>query len=81
MCGSVVTSPVDVVKTRLQSDLLRTKHAGIGIIVGDSVVRVQRPGELLWHFVDCAYHLVSILLPPSPLPEFIHIYTHIHACA
>ena len=55
MCGAVVTSPFDVVKTRLQSDLFRQKHADVGAVVGDSVVLVRRPGGLLWHFVETAH--------------------------
>jgi len=55
MCGAIVTSPFDVVKTRLQSDLFRQKHAGVGALVGDSVVLVRRPGGFLWHFVETAH--------------------------
>ena len=55
MCGAVVTSPFDVVKTRLQSDLFRQKHTDVGAVVGDSVVLVRRPGGLLWHFVETAH--------------------------
>ena len=62
MCGAVVTSPFDVVKTRLQSDLFRTKHAGVGAVVGDSVVLVRKPGELLWHFVETA-HIIRLASP------------------
>jgi len=53
MCGAIITSPFDVVKTRLQSDLFRHKHASVGV-VGDSVV-LTRPGGLLWHFVETAH--------------------------
>ncbi len=68
MCGAVVTSPFDVVKTRLQSDLFRQKHAGVGAVIGDSVVVVRRPGAILWHFVETA-HIIRLrpILPPSPL--------------
>jgi hypothetical protein len=63
MCGAIVTSPFDVVKTRLQSDLFRQKqHAGVGALVGDSVVLVRRPGGFLWHFVETA-HIIR-LRPP-----------------
>ena len=73
MCGAVVTSPFDVVKTRLQSDLFRQKHSGVGAVVGDSVVLVRRPGGFLWHFVETS-HIIryashSILLP-LPCAEF-----------
>ena len=69
MCGAIVTSPFDVVKTRLQSDLFRQKHAaGVGAVVGDSVVLVRRPGGFLWHFVETIHIIqlrpVHIFLPP-----------------
>jgi solute carrier family 25 protein 33/36 len=66
MCGAVVTSPFDVVKTRLQSDLFRQKHADLGAVVGDSVVLVRRPVGLLWHFVETAH---IIRYDPSPSPS------------
>jgi len=65
MCGAIVTSPFDVVKTRLQSDLFRQKHAGVGAVVGDSVVLVRRPGGVLWHFVETV-HIIR-LRPIIPL--------------
>ena len=75
MCGAVVTSPFDVVKTRLQSDLFRQKHAGVGAVVGDSVVLVRRPGGLLWHFVETSHiiRLRPILFRPLPLCRNSHI--------
>ncbi|KAH9987499.1 mitochondrial carrier domain-containing protein [Russula vinacea] len=66
MCGAVVTSPFDVVKTRLQSDLFRQKHAGVGAVVGDSVVLVRRPGGILWHFVETAHIIRDIARDESP---------------
>ena len=59
MCGAIVTSPFDVVKTRLQSDLFRQKHASVGAVVGDSVVLVRRPGGFLWHFVETT-HIIRL---------------------
>jgi Mitochondrial carrier protein len=70
MCGAVVTSPFDVVKTRLQSDLFRQKHTDVGAVVGDSVVLVRRPGGFLWHFVETT-HIIRYASRPvsiSPLP-------------
>ena len=64
MCGAVVTSPV--VKTQQQSDLFRQKHAGVGAVVGDSVVLVRRPGGFLWHFVETA-HIIRLRPPFFPL--------------
>ena len=54
--GALVTSSFDVVKTRLQSEMLRQRHAGVGAVVGDSVLLLRRLGGLLWHFVETAYH-------------------------
>ena len=59
MCGAIITSPFDVVKTRLQSDLFREKHANIGIIAegasGSAVLVPRRPGGLLYNFVETGY--------------------------
>jgi solute carrier family 25 protein 33/36 len=70
MCGAVVTSPFDVVKTRLQSDLFRQKYADVGAVVGDSVVLVRRPGGLLWHFVETAHIIRDIARDESPRALF-----------
>lgn len=53
MCGAILTSPFDVVKTRLQSDLFRHKHAAVGAM-GDSslVVGASRTTGFLYHFVE-----------------------------
>lgn len=55
MCGAIVTSPFDGVKTRLQSNLFRQNYTDVGPVVGDSVVLVRRPGGLLRHFVETAH--------------------------
>ena len=76
MCGAVVTSPFDVVKTRLQSDLFRQKHTTVGAVVGDSVVLVRRPGGFLWHFVETA-HIIRLRPPPlAPLFAAAVLTTH-----
>ncbi|KAF8479867.1 hypothetical protein F5888DRAFT_922495 [Russula emetica] len=66
MCGAVVTSPFDVVKTRSQSGLFRQKHAGVGAVVGDSVVLARRPGGFLWHFVETTHVIWDIARGESP---------------
>lgn len=66
MCSAIVTSPFGVVKTRLQSDLLRQKHAGVGAVVGDSVVLIRWAGGFLWHFVKTA-HIIWLHPPFFPL--------------
>jgi solute carrier family 25, member 33/36 len=47
MCGAVLTSPFDVVKTRLQSDLFCHKHAA-----GAVVVSAPRTTGFLYNFVE-----------------------------
>jgi hypothetical protein len=74
MCGAIVTSPFDVVKTRLQSDLFRQKHVGVGAVVGDSVLLVRRPGGILWHFVETV-HIIR-LRPYFPLAPFFVAFLH-----
>ena len=58
MCGAIVTSPLDVVKTRLQSDMFREKHASVGTVVGNGgggmVVIPRRPG-LFYNFVETVH--------------------------
>ena len=66
MCGAIVTSPFDVVKTRLQSDLFREKHATIGL-AGNGTVVVQRRPNLLWHFVETGHILKCVSDPFSLL--------------
>lgn len=61
MCGAIVTSPFDVVKTRLQSSLFREKHvsmgiAGVGGNGGVMTATVPRRG-LLWNFVETGHIL------------------------
>ena len=56
MCGAIVTSPFDVVKTRLQSDLFRAKHGGGGVVLeGNGVAAVAVRRNLLWHFVETVH--------------------------
>lgn len=55
MCGAIVTSPFDVVKTRLQSDLFRQKHVSVAGVGEGAVVLGSRPGGLLWNFVETGY--------------------------
>ena len=66
--GALVTSSFDVIKTRLQSKMLHQRHAGIGTVVGDSVVLLWRLGGLLWCFVETA---CIIWLRPISFPSCI----------
>lgn len=72
MCGAIVTSPFDVVKTRLQSSLFREKHARATVSVlhggGTASVLVHPPRSpgLLYHFVETAQIIKSV-----------HYYSHV----
>ena len=52
-----MTSPFDVVKTRLQSDLFRHKHAAVGVISnsGTVVIGAPRTTGLLYNFIETGY--------------------------
>jgi solute carrier family 25, member 33/36 len=54
MCGAIVTSPFDVVRTRLQSDLFRHKHAAVGVMGNSSaaIMTAPRTTGLLYNFVE-----------------------------
>ena len=57
MCGAIVTSPFDVVKTRLQSDLFKVKPASVTLAGNGSLVIPHRPNNLLYHFVETGHIL------------------------
>ncbi|KAG6898949.1 hypothetical protein C0993_002410 [Termitomyces sp. T159_Od127] len=63
MCGAIVTSPFDVVKTRLQSSLFQAKSASIGIMTngGSVMVGLPRQGGLLYNFVETGHILRYVL--------------------
>jgi len=69
MCGAIVTSPFDVVKTRLQSDLFRVKQPAVSI-VGNGIVHAPRSTNLLWHFVETGHILRDIYREESPRALF-----------
>lgn len=62
MCGAIVTSPFDVVKTRLQSDLFKVKPASVTLAGNGSLVIPHRPNNLLYHFVETGHILRWVLL-------------------
>ncbi|KAI9567104.1 mitochondrial carrier protein RIM2 [Boletus coccyginus] len=70
MCGAIVTSPFDVVKTRLQSSLFREKHASVGIVGGGVATFPHRSGGLLWNFVETGHILRDIYRDESPRALF-----------
>lgn len=59
-----MTSPFDVVKTRLQSDLFRQKHGSINVLGGNGgsvVVVAPRPtSNLLYNFVETG-HIIRLV--------------------
>lgn len=59
LCGAIVTSPFDVVKTRLQSSLFRENAVGVvgGSSSGTLVASAPRPGGLLYNFVETGHIL------------------------
>lgn len=62
MCGAIVTAPLDVVKTRLQSNLFQKQAAADGAVLHRHGVR-----GLLWNFVDTGKIIRSVWhLPRSP---------------
>ncbi|KAJ3741987.1 mitochondrial carrier protein RIM2 [Lentinula detonsa] len=73
MCGAIVTSPFDVVKTRLQSDLFRKKHviSVVGGSNGSVVVGAPRSSSnLLYNFVETGHILRDIYREESPRALF-----------
>ncbi|KAF9483055.1 mitochondrial carrier [Pholiota conissans] len=63
MCGAIVTSPFDVVKTRLQSDLFRQKHPVVNVVGNGAsgvVMGAPRPSNLLYNFVETGYIIRDI---------------------
>ena len=67
MCGAIVTSPLDVVKTRLQSDMyIQKKRAIQEPNVG--VLRTAR--NLAWHFVETGHLLGEIATKEGPRALF-----------
>ena len=65
MCGAIVTSPFDVVKTRLQSSLFREGHATLGLMTngsGGALLHGPRHGGLLWNFVETGHILRWVCL-------------------
>lgn len=76
MCGAIVTSPFDVVKTRLQSSLFREGHATLGLMTngsGGALLHGPRHGGLLWNFVETGHILrwVCLIYAPQSSNSFL----------
>lgn len=56
MCGAIVTAPLDVVKTRLQSSLYHDAHR-VAVGTGPGGVIISRARNLLWNFVETGHIL------------------------
>lgn len=67
MCGAIVTSPLDVVKTRLQSDLFAKKVAAASSNQHGSIATMKR---LAYHFVETGHILRSIAVKEGPRALF-----------
>ncbi|THV04676.1 mitochondrial carrier protein RIM2 [Dendrothele bispora CBS 962.96] len=72
MCGAIVTSPFDVVKTRLQSSLFSEKPTAVSYSGnGSAVIGAPRPpGGILYHFVETGHILRNIYHEESPRALF-----------
>ncbi|GAA6061904.1 hypothetical protein JCM10212_000529, partial [Sporobolomyces blumeae] len=71
MCGSIVTAPFDVVKTRLQSDLFR-KHQPLPKASSTTATTTTRSGlrALLYNFVDTGVILRDVYKYEGPTALF-----------
>lgn len=76
MCGAIVTSPFDVVKTRLQSSIFQQTASSVGLVghhpSGASMIigTAPRTGGLLWNFVETGRILRDIYRYESPRALF-----------
>ena len=69
MCGAVITSPLDVVKTRLQSDLYR-QRASPSTTATNTTGILQNARRLAYHFVETGYLLKEISTTEGPRALF-----------
>ncbi|GAK68454.1 mitochondrial carrier [Moesziomyces antarcticus] len=70
MCGAIITSPLDVVKTRLQSDLYRQRSAQKQPISTQSAGVLQNLRTLAYHFVETGQLLKEISTTEGPRALF-----------
>lgn len=70
MCGAIVTSPFDVVKTRLQSSMFAHTVDVAVSANGAAGLVAKRTGGLLYSFVETAHIIRNIYVHESPLALF-----------
>ncbi|KAJ6561164.1 mitochondrial carrier protein RIM2 [Mycena vulgaris] len=71
MCGAIVTSPFDVVKTRLQSSLFREKHSTMTMASVNGAGAYTAPrSNVLYNFVETGHILRDIYRDESPRALF-----------
>ncbi|KAJ7132210.1 mitochondrial carrier [Mycena epipterygia] len=71
MCGAIVTSPFDVVKTRLQSSLFREKHSTMTMAGVNGAGAYTAPrSNVLYNFVETGHILRDIYREESPRALF-----------
>ncbi|SNX85832.1 related to RIM2 - Protein of the mitochondrial carrier family (MCF) [Melanopsichium pennsylvanicum] len=79
MCGAIITSPLDVVKTRLQSDLYRQRvgnKRNAAAVVATAAATPDKGGvlqharRLAYHFVETGYLLKEISTTEGPRALF-----------
>ena len=72
MAGAIVTSPFDVVKTRLQSSLFRETHLAVNVVAngmnGGVLTMPQGRSGLLRHFVETT-HIIRCVERMSSAPQ------------
>ncbi|KAJ7065308.1 mitochondrial carrier protein RIM2 [Mycena amicta] len=70
MCGAIVTSPFDVVKTRLQSSLFREKHLSMAAVNGVGAAYAPPRSNVLYNFVETGHIIRDIYREESPRALF-----------
>ncbi|KAJ7156853.1 mitochondrial carrier protein RIM2 [Mycena crocata] len=70
MCGAIVTSPFDVVKTRLQSSLFREKASTMTMAGANGAAYAAPRSNLFYNFVETGHILRDIYREESPRALF-----------
>ncbi|KAF7309526.1 Mitochondrial carrier protein [Mycena indigotica] len=70
MCGAIVTSPFDVVKTRLQSSLFREKNVSMAGVSGAGAAAYAPRPNLFYNFIETGHIIRDIYREESPRALF-----------